>query len=158
MALAYVGLGANLGDAAGTLRQALLDLGQLTGAHLRAASALYRSAPVLATGADFINAVAAIEITSTPLQLLRQLQAIEQRHGRLRPYPNAPRTLDLDLLLYDELELDTPTLTLPHPRLHERAFVLVPLLELAPTLVLPGLGPAAPFLHRLAHQRIHKLA
>ncbi len=158
MALAYVGLGANLGDAAGTLRQALHDLGALTGTHLRAASALYRSAPVLAAGADFINAVAAIETTSTPLQLLLQLQAIEHRHGRLRPYPNASRTLDLDLLLYDELELNTPVLTLPHPRLHERAFVLAPLLELAPALVLPGHGPAAPLLQRIANQRIHKLA
>lgn len=158
MALAYVGLGANLGDAAGTVRQALHDLGALTGTHLRAASALYRSAPVQAVGADFINAVAAIETTSTPLQLLRQLQAIERRHGRLRPYPNAPRTLDLDLLLYGQLELDTPTLTLPHPRLHGRAFVLAPLLELAPALVLPGRGPAATLLQRLAHQRIDKLA
>ena len=158
MALAYVGLGANLGDAAGALRQALLDLGQLTGTRLRAASALYRSAPVLAAGADFTNAVAAVETTLTPLQLLQQLQAIERRHGRVRPYPNAPRTLDLDLLLYDELELETPTLTLPHPRLHERAFVLVPLLELAPALELPGRGPAAPLLQRLAHQRIRKLA
>ncbi len=158
MALAYVGLGANLGDAAGTLRQALLELGQLTGCRLLAASALYRSGPVLACGADFINAVAAVQTTVAPLQLLRQLQAIEHRHGRLRPYPNAPRTLDLDLLLYDDLELDTPALTLPHPRLHERAFVLAPLLELAPALVLPGSRPAAPLLERLAHQRVHKLA
>ncbi len=158
MALAYVGLGANLGDAAGTLRQVLDELGRLAGGRVLAASALYRSAPVLAAGADFINAVAAVETTLAPQQLLQQLQAIEHRHGRQRPYPNAPRSLDLDLLLYGQLELNTPALTLPHPRLHERAFVLAPLLELAPALVLPGHGPAAPLLERLAHQRIAKLA
>ncbi|MDR7267640.1 2-amino-4-hydroxy-6-hydroxymethyldihydropteridine diphosphokinase [Pelomonas saccharophila] len=132
---AYVGLGANLGvDPAATLTQAALRLAALPHTNVAALSSVWRSAPVDAAGPDFLNAVVALDTTLLPLELLDALQAIEQAHGRERPYRNAPRTLDLDLLLYDQLTLDTPRLTLPHPRLGERAFVLRPLLEIAPQL------------------------
>jgi 2-amino-4-hydroxy-6-hydroxymethyldihydropteridine diphosphokinase len=132
---AYVGLGANLGEDLGaTLTQASLQLAALQGTRVVALSSLWRSAPVDATGPDFVNAVVALDTDLAPLDLLDALQAIEQAHGRERPYRHAPRTLDLDLLLYGDSVLDTPRLTLPHPRLGERAFVLRPLLEIAPEL------------------------
>lgn len=157
MAVAFIGLGANLGDAEGALRQALTEIGRLPGVQALRASAIYRSAPVDASGPDYLNAVARIATTLDPHSLLAQLQAIEQAHGRERPYRNAPRTLDLDLLLYDDLTLATPSLTLPHPRLHERAFVLVPLAELGPDTVVPGHGPVAELLAAVADQRIERL-
>lgn len=132
---AFIGLGANLGDRGAALRQAAVALGQLPGTQLLAVSSLYRSAPVDATGPDYLNAVAAIATTLAPLALLAQLQALEHAAGRLRPYRNAPRTLDLDVLLYGAVQQDDPTLTLPHPRMTERAFVLRPLHELAPARV-----------------------
>jgi 2-amino-4-hydroxy-6-hydroxymethyldihydropteridine diphosphokinase len=136
---AYVGLGANLGaDLLATLSQAARELAQLPGTRLVALSSAWRSAPVDAGGPDFLNAVAALDTALAPLVLLDALQAIELAHGRQRPYPNAPRTLDLDLLLYGSIRLDTPRLTLPHPRIQQRAFVLLPLLEIA-----PDLGPPA---------------
>jgi 2-amino-4-hydroxy-6-hydroxymethyldihydropteridine diphosphokinase len=135
---AWIGLGANLGDARATLRAALDALAALPGCRLAGVSSLWRSAPVDAQGPDFFNAVAALDTTLAPLALLRQLQGIELAHGRERPYRNAPRTLDLDLLLYGELQQSDPVLTLPHPRAHERAFVLAPLQELVPALRLPG--------------------
>ena len=131
---AYIGVGANLGDARATVCAALAALATLADSRLVLASALYRSAPVDAVGPDFINAVAALDTAMAPLALLAALQAIEQQFGRLRPYRNAPRTLDLDLLLHGDAALQTPALTLPHPRLHQRAFVLRPLLQIAPTL------------------------
>lgn len=132
---AYIGLGANLGaDLSATLTQAALSLAALPGTRIAALSSVWRSAPVEASGPDFLNAVVALDTALAPLDLLDALQAIEQAHGRERPYRNAPRTLDLDLLLYDDLVLDTPRLKLPHPRLGERAFVLRPLLEIAPDL------------------------
>lgn len=133
---AYIGLGANLGDSAATLHAALRELAATPGIQECLASPFYRSAPVDATGPDFVNAVARLRTTLAPLDLLDVLQAIEREHGRERPYRNAPRTLDLDLLLYDDLRLDTPRLTLPHPRMHERAFVLLPLRDLAPGMML----------------------
>ncbi|RTL39367.1 MAG: 2-amino-4-hydroxy-6-hydroxymethyldihydropteridine diphosphokinase [Burkholderiales bacterium] len=133
---AYIGLGANLGaDLGATLTQAALQLAALPGTQVVALSSLWRSAPVEATGPDFVNAVVALDTGLAPLDLLDALQAIEQAHGRERPYRNAPRTLDLDLLLYGDVVLDTPRLTLPHPRLGERAFVLRPLLEIEPALI-----------------------
>jgi 2-amino-4-hydroxy-6-hydroxymethyldihydropteridine diphosphokinase len=135
---AWIGLGANLGDARATLRAALAALAALPGGRLAAVSSLWRSAPVDAQGPDFLNAVAALDTTLAPLELLRHMQAIELAQGRERPYRNAPRTLDLDLLLYGDLRQSDPVLTLPHPRAHERAFVLAPLHELAPALRLPG--------------------
>ena len=132
---AYVGLGANLGaDLASSLAQATARLALLPGTRVAAASSVWRSAPVEAAGPDFLNAVVALDTALAPADLLDALQAIEQIHGRERPYRNAPRTLDLDLLLYGALTLETPRLTLPHPRLGERAFVLRPLLEIAPEL------------------------
>ncbi len=132
---AYVGLGANLGDAPAAVRQALRDLATLPGTRLRQASSLYRSAPVDASGPDFVNAVAELETTLGPEALLAELQRLEQAAGRERPWRNAPRTLDLDLLLYGDVRQDDPVLTLPHPRMLARAFVLLPLAELAPERV-----------------------
>jgi 2-amino-4-hydroxy-6-hydroxymethyldihydropteridine diphosphokinase len=130
-----VGLGANLGaDIGATLTQAALSLAALPGTRIAALSSVWRSEPVDAAGPDFLNAVVALDTSLEPLALLDALQAIEQAHGRERPYRNAPRTLDLDLLLYGGVTLDTPRLTVPHPRLGERAFVLRPLLEIAPEL------------------------
>jgi len=127
---AYIGLGANLGDAQATLRTVLEQLRHTTGIRHCVASHFYRTAPVDATGPDYINAVAALDTTLAPLDLLDVLQALENQHGRQRPYQNAPRTLDLDLLLYGNTTLDTARLTLPHPRMLERTFVTVPLREL----------------------------
>jgi 2-amino-4-hydroxy-6-hydroxymethyldihydropteridine diphosphokinase len=132
---AFVGVGANLGDAQGTVREAIAWLGQLPGTRLVAASRLYRSAPVDAGGPDFINAVAQLETELSAPELLSQLQQLEQAAGRERPYRNAPRTLDLDLLLFGNAQVASPALTVPHPRLRERAFVLLPLQELAPERV-----------------------
>lgn len=155
---AYVSLGANLGDARATLQAALNDLATAPGVvAVAAVSSFWRSAPVDAAGPDFVNACAELNTTLEPEALLALLQQIEQAHGRQRPYRNAPRTLDLDLLLYDELTWRSPTLVLPHPRLHERAFVLRPLAEIAPALQLPGLGPLAPWLQATAAQSLHRL-
>lgn len=139
----HVGLGANLGDdLLATLTQAARALAALPDTRLVTLSSAWRSAPVDAGGPDFLNAVAALDTALSPIELLDALQAIEQTHGRERPYRNAPRTLDLDLLLYGDLVLDTPRLTLPHPRLGERAFVLRPLLEIAPELAPLAAGNA----------------
>ena len=134
---ACVALGANLGDALASVRQALTDLNRLPQTRVLACSRLYRSAPHEAQGPDFINAVARLETRLTAPDLLAQLQALELAAGRERPYRNAPRTLDLDLLLYGDARIDSLRLTLPHPRLHERAFVLRPLAEVAPERVSP---------------------
>jgi 2-amino-4-hydroxy-6-hydroxymethyldihydropteridine diphosphokinase len=128
---AHVALGANLGDAAQTLRIALQALGAVPGIRLLKASSLYRTAPIDSSGPDYLNAVAEVSTTLTAPDLLVALQAIENAHGRERPYRNAPRTLDLDLLLYGSARIDSPQLTVPHPRMEERAFVLVPLREIA---------------------------
>ena len=155
--IAFVGVGANLGDARRSVAEALTALDRLPGCTLRRASAVYRSAPVDATGPDFFNAVAELHTLLSPLELLQALQAIEQAFGRERPYRHAPRTLDLDLLLHGEAVLDTPLLSLPHPRLQLRAFVLRPLLDLAPDLAAPGLGPLAAWLPGVAGQVLEKL-
>jgi len=132
---AYVALGANLGEAAHTVQEALSALGARPGLRLLKASSLYRSAPVGAGGPDYINAVAAVATRLNAPALLGALQSIEQEFGRQRPYRHAPRTLDLDLLLYGSASIDSPQLTVPHPRMWERAFVLVPLHEIADRLV-----------------------
>jgi 2-amino-4-hydroxy-6-hydroxymethyldihydropteridine diphosphokinase len=133
----FVGLGSNLGDAVATVRAALQALGEVPRTRCVARSSLYCSAPVDAHGADYINAVAQLQTHLLPEALLQALLALEDRFERQRPYRNAPRTLDLDLLLYGQRRLATPTLTLPHPRMHERAFVLLPLAEIAPDLAMP---------------------
>lgn len=132
---AYVALGANLGDAARTLRDALQSLGRAPGIRLVQASSLYRTAPIDSSGPDYLNAVAQVATTLAAPALLAALHTIENAAGRERPYRNAPRTLDLDLLLYGSARIDSSTLTVPHPRMWERAFVLVPLAEIAPALV-----------------------
>ena len=153
----FVGLGANLGDPQATLQRALAALAALPQTRLEAHSSLYRSAPILATGADFINAVAELRTALQPHALLDALQAIELAHGRERPYRNAPRTLDLDLLLFGQRVVREPGLEVPHPRLHERAFVLQPLLELAPRLVHPRLGSLQLLLAATVNQPIERL-
>ena len=150
--IAYVALGANLGEAAAVVASAIDALNRLPDTRLEARSHLYRSAPVDAQGPDFINAVAAVSTRLTAPDLLLALQQLEQRAGRERPYRNAPRTLDLDLLLYGDARIDSPSLTVPHPRMMERAFVLIPLAEIAPDLV-----PAAALV-AVAGQRIERLS
>lgn len=137
MTRAFIALGANLGEAASTIRQAIQDIASLAQTTLVKSSSLYRTAPVDSSGPDYINAVVEISTTLSALALLHALQAIEHNAGRLRPYPNAPRTLDLDILLYGDETFCTPELTLPHPRMAQRAFVLVPLAEIAPGEVGP---------------------
>jgi 2-amino-4-hydroxy-6-hydroxymethyldihydropteridine diphosphokinase len=136
--VAYVGLGSNLEDPARQVEVALQELDHLPDTRVVKRSSLYRTAPVgYADQPDFINAVAQLETGLPAERLLDELQALEARHGRARSFPNAPRTLDLDLLLFGSLVLQTERLTLPHPRMRERAFVLDPLREIAPDLVIP---------------------
>lgn len=154
---AFVGLGANLGDPRRQVLQALQALARLPNTSLVARSSLYRSAPVDATGPDYVNAVAELHTGLPPAALLQALQAIEQWHGRERSTANAPRTLDLDLLLYGGQCIDEPMLRVPHPRLHRRGFVLRPLLEIDPDLELPGLGPLVNWLDAARHQPVQRI-
>lgn len=150
--LAWIALGGNLGDARRSVQQAIAALESLPQTRLEAASSLYRTAPVDATGPDFINAVARLRTTLSPLALLHALQGLEQQAGRERSYRNAPRTLDLDVLLYSGVSQQTVELELPHPRMTQRAFVLVPLAEIDPELVPHAL------LQAVADQAIERLA
>lgn len=156
MTVSYVGMGANLGDTRAVLRQALADIAALKGTQVIGCSSLYRTAPIDAAGPDYINAVAKIDTLMSAHQLLAALQHIELSHGRERPYRNAPRTLDLDILLYGQLVTDEPELIIPHPRMHQRAFVLCPLAELCPTLQLAQ-GSLNELLARCADQTITRL-
>jgi 2-amino-4-hydroxy-6-hydroxymethyldihydropteridine diphosphokinase len=149
--VAYIGVGANLGDASATVTRAMAQIGQLPLTQRVTASSLYRSAPVDATGPDFINAVLAIKTGLNAYALLVHMQQIELACGRERPYRNAPRTLDLDLLLFGTARIDSPILQVPHPRMFARAFVLQPLNEIAPQLV------TAAQLHAVADQPIRRL-
>jgi 2-amino-4-hydroxy-6-hydroxymethyldihydropteridine diphosphokinase len=148
---AFIGLGANLGDAQAALQATLQGLAHLPETRLLRSSRIYRSAPVDAGGPDYLNAVAQLETRLTAPALLAHLQALEQAAGRERPYRNAPRTLDLDLLLYGSARIESARLIVPHPRLRQRAFVLLPLQELAPQHV------SAADLQAVAHQRIAPL-
>jgi len=155
---AYIGLGSNQDGPRAQLMQAFTELAELPGTRVAACSPLYCSAPVDAPDQpDFVNAVAAVDTELSAAQLLEALQAIESRHGRARPYRNAPRTLDLDLLLYGEMAFASPALTLPHPRMHERAFVLRPLLDLDPRAEVPGRGPARELLRACAAQAVARI-
>lgn len=160
--IAHVALGANLGDAIATVRAAGKALGAIDGARLVAVSSLYRTAPVgLRHQPDFINAVAALKVDAAVLPaptLLARLFEIEANFGRARSVKNAPRTLDLDLLLYGDRSVDQPGLTLPHPRMTERAFVLVPLAEVSPHVTIPGRGAITALLPHVADQRVEKLS
>jgi 2-amino-4-hydroxy-6-hydroxymethyldihydropteridine diphosphokinase len=154
---AFIGLGANIGDPGGQLRDALAALDAIPGTRLMRASSLWRTAPVgYAAQPDFVNAVAEVETAQAPRALLEALLAIEKRFGRERSFANAPRTLDLDLLLYGDRVLSEQGLELPHPRMHERAFVLAPLVEIAPEVEIPGKGRADALLARCRDQRIEK--
>ncbi len=157
MQRAYIGLGANLGDARAALHAATQALALLPHTHLVAVSHHYRSAPIDAQGPAFINAVACVDTRRTPLALLSDLQAIEAAAGRQRPFPNAPRTLDLDLLFYGHKPSTSPTLTLPHPRWAQRAFVVLPLLDLLGDDVAPDGTRLADLLPALRDQSIERL-
>ena len=158
MHLAYVALGANLADPVAQLRAALAELAKLPESRLLKASSLYRTAPVgIHDQPDFINAVAALETTLSAQDFLGALFEIEARFGRRRDFHHAPRTLDLDLLLFDEQIIDSPQLQLPHPRMHLRAFVMAPLLEIAPDCRIPGRGTAAAWLPATRMQKIEIL-
>ncbi len=156
---AFVALGSNLEQPEAQVKLAFDALARLPGTRLVARSSLYRSAPVgYADQPDFINAVARIMTQLAPHDLLQALLSIEQEFGRVREFRNAPRTLDLDLLLYDDLVFHEPGLTLPHPRMHERAFVLLPLLEIEPHCVIPGHGSASDWLAQCNNQSISREA
>jgi 2-amino-4-hydroxy-6-hydroxymethyldihydropteridine diphosphokinase len=154
----FIGIGANLGDASATVAQAIAALGQLPGTSLVAHSSLFGSAPIDSSGDDYVNAVAELDTALNAVALLQHLQAVELAHGRERPYRNAPRTLDLDLLLYGSQVIDSADLQVPHPRMTERAFVLLPLLQLADDIHIPGKGRAQDFVAAVADQRIQKLS
>jgi 2-amino-4-hydroxy-6-hydroxymethyldihydropteridine diphosphokinase len=157
--VAYVGVGSNLGEPLRQVRDALDELDHIPHSRVVKRSSLYQSAP---TGfddqPDFINAVAQLETGISADRLLDELQEIEARHGRQRSFANAPRTMDLDLLLYGNAVLKTDALTLPHPRMHERAFVLKPLLEISPDVAIPGVGLAKESLKNLEHQVVKRIA
>jgi 2-amino-4-hydroxy-6-hydroxymethyldihydropteridine diphosphokinase len=155
---AFVGLGANLGEAETQVRRAIAALRQMPRTRLSAASSLYRSAPVgVSPQPDFINAVVRIETQLTARQLLEELITTEARFGRERPFPGAPRTLDLDLLLYSDQTIEEPGLLVPHPRMHERAFVLLPLAEIAADAVIPNKGSIKTLLTACRGQKIQKI-
>jgi len=153
----FIGIGANLGDAKATVAMAIAALAHLPDTKLVAQSALFGSAPIDSSGDDYVNAVAELGTSLSATVLLQHLQAVELVHGRERPYHNAPRTLDLDLLLYGTEEIQTANLQVPHPRMTERAFVLLPLLQLAAEIHIPGKGRAQDFVAAVADQRIQEL-
>ena len=170
MSRAFIALGSNLQQPQQQVLSAFAELAGLPQTRLIARSSLYRTAPVGYDASlhkepwpDFINAVAEVETSLTPLQLLREILALENMHGRERPFPNAPRVLDLDLLLYDDVVMNTSELTLPHPRMHERGFVLLPLAEIAPDLNIPGFiesghGSVADLARNCTDQGVEKMA
>jgi 2-amino-4-hydroxy-6-hydroxymethyldihydropteridine diphosphokinase len=157
LVLAYVGVGANLERPRVQVEQGIDALGGLSGTQVVARSSLYASAPVDAPGPEYVNAVVALRTALAADALLQALHAIEARFGRERSTRNAPRSLDLDLLLYGDLHSDEPSLRLPHPRLHQRAFVLRPLLEIAPQLAVSGLGSLSAYLEHVQDQPIRRI-
>jgi 2-amino-4-hydroxy-6-hydroxymethyldihydropteridine diphosphokinase len=154
----FVGVGANLGNPRTAVETAMRRLDEWPGISVVARSSLYRSAPLEASGPDFVNSVVELRSTLPPIRLLDALQALEHEQGRERPYRHAPRTLDLDLLLFGARVLHLPRLTLPHPHMQHRAFVLVPLLEIDDALAHPLVGPLARWLPALADQSVSKLS
>ncbi|WP_206951228.1 2-amino-4-hydroxy-6-hydroxymethyldihydropteridine diphosphokinase [Trinickia acidisoli] len=157
MTVAYLGLGANLGDARQSLKDAVVCLAQQHAITVLAKSSLYRSAPIDAGGDDYYNLVVKLETPLSAPALLALCHRIEHHFGRERPFHNAPRTLDLDIVLYGDARIDEPNLVIPHPRAFERAFVLVPLVEIDPDISIPGHGRADALLPSVAHQRIEKV-
>jgi 2-amino-4-hydroxy-6-hydroxymethyldihydropteridine diphosphokinase len=157
--IAFIGLGSNLADPLAQVRRALQALAGLPRTRVMAHSSLYRSAPIgYLEQPDFINAVAQLETELSPRELLDALLGLERENGRTREFLNAPRTLDLDVLLYGSLQYHEHGLTVPHPQMHRRAFVLQPLLEIAPDCVIPGIGPAADALRQCTDQRLERIA
>ena len=158
MTIAYIGLGSNLAEPRSQVERAVQELGAVPHSHVIARSSLYRSAPVgYAAQPDFINAVAALDTALEAHVLLRELQAIEARHKRARSFANAPRTLDLDLLLFGDQRISDAELVVPHPRMHERAFVLEPLVEIAPDAQIPGKGGAQALLAGCRDQTVERI-
>jgi 2-amino-4-hydroxy-6-hydroxymethyldihydropteridine diphosphokinase len=158
---AYIGLGANLGDATSQLMNAIALIAKLPMTTLISHSSLYASAPLDAPlgihSPDYVNAVACVSTQLSAQALLDELRKIETQAGRVRSLRNAPRTLDLDVLMYGDEVINTEALQVPHPRMHQRAFVLLPLLEIAPDLVIPSVGKAADFIASVSDQRLHRL-
>jgi 2-amino-4-hydroxy-6-hydroxymethyldihydropteridine diphosphokinase len=162
---AFIGIGANLGNAQANVRLAIARLDRLPGTRVTASSSLFCSAPVDADGDDYVNAVARVETSLAAGELLEQLLKLEQDFGRQRSYRNAPRLLDLDILLYGKETISCEIsdnaggnpLTVPHPRLTERAFALLPLLQIDALIDIPGKGPAHSFAPGVAGQRIQKI-
>jgi 2-amino-4-hydroxy-6-hydroxymethyldihydropteridine diphosphokinase len=156
--VAYVGLGSNLQDPRRQIQSAFAELDGMPHTRVVKQSSLYRTAPLgYAEQPDFVNAVAQLETALPAERLLAELQEVENRHGRERSFANAPRTLDLDLLLFGAAVIQTPTLTLPHPRMHERAFVLKPLYEVAPHASIPGIGSVKACLEKTTGQKTEKI-
>jgi 2-amino-4-hydroxy-6-hydroxymethyldihydropteridine diphosphokinase len=156
---AFIALGSNLQQPQQQVQQAFSELASLPKTRLIKHSSLYRTAPVgYDNQPDFINAAAEIETELAPLELLHALLALESTHGRERPFPNAPRVLDLDLLLYDDMVMNTAELTLPHPRMHERGFVLLPLAEIAPDLIIPKYGNITQLAQTCIDQGVEKVS
>lgn len=159
MPRAFIAIGSNLQQPRLQVERAFEGLARLPRTQLIKRSSLYRTAPVgYDSQPDFINAVAEVETELTPLELLHALLALENEHGRERPFPNAPRVLDLDLLLYNDTIMTTPELALPHPRMHTRGFVLLPLAEIAPELAIPGHGLVGLLAEQCKDQGVEKLA
>lgn len=164
MATAYIALGSNLNNPIQQVRSAITDLSRLPDTVVTARSSLYQTAPIGYTEdeieqvPDFINAVAEVETTLSPEDLLDAILAIEAEAGRTRPYPNAPRILDCDLLLYGKINLNSKKLTLPHPRMHLRGFVLLPLFEIAPTLFIENHGKIATLITPEITQGVQQLS
>ncbi|MDP3621906.1 MAG: 2-amino-4-hydroxy-6-hydroxymethyldihydropteridine diphosphokinase [Polynucleobacter sp.] len=158
MAKAFIGFGGNLGDTRQIITDAIVCLALRNQLQIIQKSCFYQSAPVDAAGGDYINSVVHVETELSPYGLLHVCQTIEQQFGRERPYENAPRTLDLDILFFEGVAQGDTELTLPHPRITERSFVLLPLLEIAPDFFLPEFGELKQYLPKVAHQRIEKLA
>ncbi|MCF0119992.1 MAG: 2-amino-4-hydroxy-6-hydroxymethyldihydropteridine diphosphokinase [Oscillospiraceae bacterium] len=156
----YLSLGANLGNARETLKKALSDIASVNGISDVKTSSFYGTEPIDSSGPDYVNCACSLETTLEPEALLDALQAIENTHGRTRPYKNAPRTLDIDIVLIGNRVIGTPRLTVPHPRMHLRAFVLAPLLELNPDIAVPGLkeSPRELLPALIKQQRIVRLA
>jgi 2-amino-4-hydroxy-6-hydroxymethyldihydropteridine diphosphokinase len=154
---AYIGIGSNLDDPASQVNHAIAQLAVLPQTRLHLQSGLFLSAPVDADGSDYVNAVVCLLTELSPENLLEKLQNLENAAGRTRAYRHAPRTLDLDLLLYDDAVIMSEYLVLPHPRMTERAFVLIPLLQIAPEIIIPGKGAAQQYLEEVRHQPISLL-
>ena len=156
--IAFIGLGSNLDHPPDQLQRALAAIAQLPDTRLLSQSSLYRSAALGYTEQpDFINAVVKVTTALAPRALLQALLKIENQQGRERTFPNAPRILDLDVLLYDDLQLHEQGLTIPHPQMHLRAFVLQPLLEIAPDASIPGMGSASQLLQACHHQVLQRI-